>query len=277
VTGGPYGCLGPARWDDVAFVCEANGRPFVIHRCRAKMLYPEDVLPGDTESNRRLARLPGEARAGAHAAAVLGARSAPEVFGIIYARKLWGEHDSSGEGFSPQQAKPYLDLVNGLIRVSGWRRVIDLGCGDGRITSRLEALEVVGVDCHAPLVNRLRKESPEREWLYLDIDRDRDQLPAGDVALLKDVLHHWPGTLVREWLEWARVCGKWRWVVCTQDCQQGADTQDCSLGGYRALDPERWPLQGLGLVPLCYYLHKSVLLLAPKSTVTRRQFPETSL
>jgi hypothetical protein len=86
-------------------------------------------------------------------------------------------------------------------------------------------------------------------------------LPAGDAALLKDVLHHWPNRLVREWLSWARGCGKWRWVVCTQDAGQGADGQDCPLGGYRGLDPALGPLRDLGLVPLARYQHKGVLLL----------------
>jgi hypothetical protein len=65
-TGGRYGHLGPARWDDVAFVCEIDGRPLVVHRCRSKMLHPQDVRPNDSECNRRLARLPGEARAWYH-------------------------------------------------------------------------------------------------------------------------------------------------------------------------------------------------------------------
>jgi SAM-dependent methyltransferase len=261
VTGGRYGRLGPARWDDIAFVCDAGGRPCVVHRCRSKMLYPEDVSPGDGESNRRLARLPGEERAWGHWDALLASRPAAEVFGRVYASGVWGPGEISGDGSTPAQARPYLDLVNGLARLGGWRRVIDLGCGDGLVASRLEVPKVVGVDCHAPHVERLRREAPGREWLHLDVDRDREALPAGDAALLKDVLHHWPNRLVRDWLGWARGCGKWRWVVCTQDAWQGADGQDCPLGGYRGLDPALGPLRGLGLVPLAEYLHKGVLLL----------------
>jgi hypothetical protein len=86
--------VGPAQWDEVAFVCDAGGRPCVVHRCRAKMLYPEDVAPGDTDSNRRLDRLPGEARAWAHWDALLAARPAAEVFGRAYATVLLGPGDS---------------------------------------------------------------------------------------------------------------------------------------------------------------------------------------
>ena len=261
VTGGAYGRLGPAHWDEVAFVCGAADRPLVVHRCRSKMLYPEDVLTGDSESNRRLDRLPGEAQAWSHWEALLSSRPAPEVFDRVYASGLWGPGRTSGAGSSPEQARPYLDIVNGLVKVSGWRRVIDLGCGDGFVTHRLEAPQVVGVDCYPPHIERMREQTPEREWLTLDLDRDRHRLPDGDVALLKDVLHHWPNRLVRDWLMWARSCGKWRWLVCTQDHRQETDGQDSPLGGYRGLDPAMQPLRDLGLLPLCRYLNKSVLLL----------------
>jgi SAM-dependent methyltransferase len=185
------------------------------------------------------------------------------VFGRVYAAGLWGPGETSGSGSTPQAAQPYLDIINALVRVSGWRRVIDLGCGDGYVTSRLEAPKVVGVDCHGAHVGRLRGESPATGWVHLDIDRDRDRLPGGDVALLKEVLHHWRNRLVRDWLTWARHCGKWRWVVYSQD--RGPGGEDCPLGGYRGLNPDVEPLSGLGLISLCHYLHKTVLLLPVES------------
>ncbi|MGH7174478.1 MAG: methyltransferase domain-containing protein [Gemmataceae bacterium] len=267
VTGGPYKSLGLARWEDIAFVYDLEGEPFIVHRCSAKMFYPEQVAPGDAISNRRLDRLPGEARAWAYWQALQDARPAADVFGQVYASGLWGPGQSSGVGSTPQQAKPYLEIINALVKVSGWRRVIDLGCGDGFVASRLEAPEVVGVDCHAPHIHRLRQELPRVEWLNLDLDRNRDQLPAGDVALLKDVLHHWPNRLVRDWLSWARGCGKWRWLIATQGSHQSVDSQDCPLGGYRGLDSSMQPLRDLDLLPLCHYLHKSVLLLRGAASV----------
>jgi hypothetical protein len=264
-TGGRYACLGPSRWEEIAFICDTAEAPFIVHRCRAKMLYPEDVLPDDRESNRRLERLPGEARAWEHWQKAVSSRPAPEVFGHVYANGLWGPGEVSGHSSQPEQARPYLDIVNGLVKVSGWRRVIDLGCGDGYVTARLEAPEVVGVDCHAAHVDRLCREWPGREWQCRDLDRDRDRLPAGDVALLKDVLHHWPNRLVRDWLTWARRCGKWHWVVCCQD--HGPGGEDCLLGGYRGLSADDEPLRGLGLIPLCQCLYKDVLLLPTGASV----------
>lgn len=261
-TGRPAGCLGKADWGGIAYTCRLGGTPLAVHRCHAKMFLPEDEVPGNPWTvPRRSDALPAEDRVWAHWEALVNGRPAAEVFGRVYAAGRWGPNQSSGSGSTPAEAAPYLDLVNGLIRVGGWRRVVDLGCGDGFINARLAAPEVVGVDCHAPHVGRLRRERPDREWHVLDLDRDRERLPAGDAALLKDVLHHWPNRLVRDWLAWARACGKWKWVVCTQDRGQTADGQDCPLGGYRALDPTLDPLRGLRLVPVGEYLGKGVLLL----------------
>lgn len=257
----PHVRLGPAPWDEVAFVCSVDDIPAVVHRCAAKMLFPEDVAEGDRHANRRLDRLPGEERAWQHFDALASARPAADVFARVYANSLWGPGQCSGAGSIPEQAQPYLDLINCLAKISGWRRVVDLGCGDGYVASRLAVPDVVGVDCHAFHIDRLKRQTPARQWLHLDIDRQRDQLPAGDVALLKDVLHHWPTPLVRDWLAWAKSCGKWRWLICTQDRQQAQDDDDCPLGGYRPLSPALEPLRSLGLEPLADYLYKSVLVL----------------
>jgi SAM-dependent methyltransferase len=260
-TGGRYGCIGCADWDELAFTCSHRGRPVVVHRCQAKMLAPEYTGGGDGINNRRLDRLPEEARAWGHYEAILSDRTAAEVFGGVHARGAGGPHRSSGAGSSPEQTAPYLETVNALARVGGWRRVVDLGCGDGSIASRLDAPRVVGVDCYGPHVERLRREFPHREWHELDLDRDREKLPAGDAALLKDVLHHWPNRLVREWLLWARGCGKWRWFVCTQDRPHPGQAADCPLGGLRGLDAGAEVFRDLGVLRVTDYLGKSVLML----------------
>jgi SAM-dependent methyltransferase len=208
-----------------------------------------------------LKSLPGEERAWAFWDELLSSRSAEKVFSKLYTRREWGPNESSGPGSSHVEAKPYLELANGLIELSGWQRVIDLGCGDGYIATQLDAAEVIGVDCYPIHIARLREQWPERGWLQLDLDRDREKLPEGDVAFLKDVLLHWPNHLVCDWLTWARKSGKWNWVICTQDNLQEREGQDCLLGGLRPLDIEKEPLKNLNLVRLCDFMKKSVLLL----------------
>jgi SAM-dependent methyltransferase len=228
------------------------------------MFFPEDVEPTDQLSNRRVDRLPGEDRAWAHFNAMLATRSAVDVFGRIHARSLSAQNQAFGNSCTPEHAQRYIDMANTLAQVGEWRRVVDLGCGDGFIASRLSAPEVVGVDCHEPHLSRLRREHPEREWICLDLDRDRNALPHGDAALLKDVFHHWPNRLVREWLAWARTCGKWRWVIFTQDRPHSGEATDCPLGGFRGMDLDSEAFRDLGVCHLADYLNKSVLILQAK-------------
>jgi hypothetical protein len=75
ISGGPYGCLEAPRWEEIAMICDLDGQPFVVHRYQGKMFYPEDVTPHNRmHSNRRVDRLPGEARAWAHFEALLSSR-----------------------------------------------------------------------------------------------------------------------------------------------------------------------------------------------------------
>ena len=255
-TRAPVHCLGPAPYLAPAFVVSViPGTPVICHRVRAK-LWPHVEAIGSSD-------MPGDSDL-----AVLWARQrhrtgqAARVFGEVYRSGLWAAGERSGRGSGERERAPYLHAVNELLRRRGWRSVVDLGSGDGEITRRLRAAEVVGVECHRPHVERLRRERPSIRWECLDLDGDREQLPAGEVALLKDVLHHWPSSLVLDWLTWAQRCQRWRWLVLTNDRHQDQGPGDCDLGGYRALDPQYPPLAAIaGLTLVRRYLHKAIYLL----------------
>jgi hypothetical protein len=247
-TGGSSLNLGDAPWRGPAFVCPVAGVPTVVHRCRGK-------LWGEGKDTAAL-HLPKEERVFDLLLGPAGT-SAAAVFGRIYETGGWGQGDLSGAGSTPPEARPYLDLINPLLRLAGWRRVVDLGAGDGRVLSGIDAKWRVGVECVPARPGWWR----EGEWHALDLDADRKKLPVGDVALLKDVLHHWPDALVTDWLNWARASGKWKAVLLTADCRQ-AHEKSTRLGGYRALDLSLRPLRAVpGLREVARYLHKAVWLL----------------
>jgi len=256
-------CLGRAPWRHPAFLCGHGGADYVVHRCQGKFLLPPARPPARND------RLPLEGRAfelyrEATRTAIPPGATAAEAFGVVYRRGDWGADGLSGAWSDPAgEAAGYLDRVEACLRWGGVASAADLGTGDGRVlralAARLPGLRLAGVDCHAPHVDRLAAEAPGIDWHRLDLDRDRDRLPAADVALVKDVLHHWPTALVADWVQWAARCGKWRRVLLTQDREQRAE--DCPLGGYRGLDPDRPPLGGLGLRRLADVGHKAMLLL----------------
>jgi hypothetical protein len=259
-TGESYHNLGAAGWAPPSFICSYPG-PLVVHRCQGKLWrdQPAPMNPG----------LPGEKELRDFwEAYVLGRGDATDVFTRVYRSNFWGVGESSGDGSKLEEAQPLLDLMATLRDLGAWRSIVDLGCGSGLVASHLPFDLVEAVDVYSPHLERRRAAHPAIRWHMLDVDRDRELLPAGDVALMKDVLHHWPSDLVVDWLTWAMQCGKWKWLVIAQDRQQHDDNSDCILGGYRALDYRMSPLKAIPVRPLMKWIHKEAFLVECAS-VTR--------
>jgi hypothetical protein len=95
----------------------------------------------------------------------------------------------------------------------------------------------------------------------MDFYHNRENIPAGDLLLAKDVFHHWPNEWIREFLLFVWTSKRWKRFVFTQDRNQFHPNQDCHLGGYRALDRALLPLAGFPVREALRYLHKSILFL----------------
>lgn len=63
------------------------------------------------------------------------------------------------------------DLVESLLRESGGTRVLDAGCGTGRVTIELSrrGFSVTGVDADAAMLAGARVKAPEQRWLEADL------------------------------------------------------------------------------------------------------------
>jgi SAM-dependent methyltransferase len=63
------------------------------------------------------------------------------------------------------------DLVESLLRESGGSRVLDAGCGTGRVAIELalRGLSVVGVDADAGMLATARAKAPELTWIEADL------------------------------------------------------------------------------------------------------------
>lgn len=264
-TGGQHHVLGNARWQHPAFVCEWD-KPIVVHRCQGKLwgngpgIFNHD-LPGERQMRE------------AYNDVVIGSGDAAAVFSRIYQTGQWGPDAASGAGATPQEAAPYLDTIKSLAAMNGWDSAVDLGSGDGRITLVLPFETLSAVDVYQPHIDHLKRVAEEVPSHCLDLDVDRDKLPSAQVALMKDVMHHWPNALVVDWINWAKSSGKWEWLIVTSDCHQRHDGEDTRLGGYRALNPGMKPLLGLGGNLVCQYLHKAIVAFDCRPAVTRRPRP----
>ena len=194
-----------------------------------------------------------------------------QVFSTIYQSGLWSPnpYDSGPGSYPGGEGKEYCQIMPAVLKAMRVRRVLDIGCGDGRILANVAAqcpgIEFTGVDCVDEVIKSCAVTWPFVRWEVNDLS-DLTTLPTwsgiyhrdADIVLMKDVLHHWPTNEIH------RILGffveKCIPVIATQDCQGAQDDQDCELGGFRALSAKTEPLHAYGPVLLAEYLHKSILL-----------------
>lgn len=122
-------------------------------------------------------------------------RGAAEIFADIYGSNRWGgEHGNyhSGSGSTLEHAELYASMVRRFVAERAVRHLVDLGCGDFRIGARLidGATRYTGIDIVPSLVedNRRRYGSDRVRFACLDIIED--ELPPGDLCLIRQVLQH---------------------------------------------------------------------------------------
>jgi SAM-dependent methyltransferase len=147
-----------------------------------------------------------------------------EVFTQIYSENLWGEKQPfadkdfpfySGLGSDEEAAAPFVDCVRAFIKDHNPRSVVDLGCGDFRVGSRIanESLRYTGVDIVEPLIraNQTKFGNDHIEFRCLDIITD--DLPAGDLCLVRQVLQHLSNAQITRILSKLK---QFKWVIVTE-------------------------------------------------------------
>lgn len=125
------------------------------------------------------------------------------IFSKIYERKLWGDDKESkfysGIGSRGVVAATYVERVSELLcqHASNLGRtitVIDLGCGDFEIGSQLVAnvrnMNYIGCDIVPELIAHHKRSVSDARIEFKTLDIVADDLPPGDVCLIRQVLQH---------------------------------------------------------------------------------------
>ncbi len=115
----------------------------------------------------------------------------------VYEKNLWGEGESdfySGSGsHHPDLVDPYVDVMASFLRSFDEPLVVcDMGCGDFNVGKELVefAEKYVAVDIVPELIERNRETFKADNLEFLCLDIARDDWPAGDCVLLRQVLQH---------------------------------------------------------------------------------------
>ncbi|GEM_PF-1616473 len=126
-----------------------------------------------------------------------------QIFQRIYKDGLWGASPSggffSGTGSRGEAARVYVEkMSDALGDIAKTARkpiiVVDLGCGDFEIGRKLlanvPAIRYVGCDIVPELIAHHVKQTADARARFEEVDIVAEDLPAGDVCLLRQVLQH---------------------------------------------------------------------------------------
>ena len=121
-----------------------------------------------------------------------------EIFTDIYKRKKWGSVDDrpfcSGDGTIKEHIiSPYVSAINDYIRSLGRGSVVvDLGCGDMFIGRNIAPFcdTYIGVDVVPDLISWHQARGYGKNIYFESLDISKDELPNGDICLIRQVLQH---------------------------------------------------------------------------------------
>jgi len=123
--------------------------------------------------------------------------STAETFSRIYAAHAWGTDEqqgfNSGGGSRGAIADQYCSWLIAFIREKGFRSVVDLGCGDFYIGSRIAGetgIEYLGIDIVPEVIEHHARSFTRKGISFQCLDIVKDRLPRADFCMIRQVLQH---------------------------------------------------------------------------------------
>ncbi|MGB7841697.1 MAG: class I SAM-dependent methyltransferase, partial [Salinimicrobium sp.] len=143
----------------------------------------------------------------------------------IYKNNLWGGNQSkfySGLGsHHPETINPYIAVVSDFLKDFETPPVVcDLGCGDFHIGKELVkySKKYIAVDIVPELIAHNKKEFKADNLEFHALDIATDALPAGDIAILRQVLQHLSNAEIKSVVE---KLYDFQYVILTEHLPEG--------------------------------------------------------
>lgn len=145
-------------------------------------------------------------------------KSAAETFGEIYEKNVWGGEKGefySGDGSGEQYATIYAKTIRQFAAENKIKRVVDLGCGDFRVASKFVSKDFhyTGCDVVFSLVKHLNENYKSETVDFRCVNIIEDDLPDGDLCLIRQVLQHLSNAEIKQVLENAQ---KYKYLIVTE-------------------------------------------------------------
>ncbi len=209
--------------------------------------------------------------------AKLEGRPVEEIFSAIYRERRWelnsADDFSSGSGSrAVSVVSPYVDAVAKFLRsLPTPPAVVDLGCGDFHVGAQLRPYcgGYVACDIVPALIERNREKFAAAQVDFRCLNIIEDDLPAGDIVFLRQVLQHLSNAQISKVVE---KLYRYKFLVLTEHVPASPDfppNLDKAAGGGVRL------LQGSGVVltapPFLLKVRSESVLCAARESVYRHQ------
>jgi SAM-dependent methyltransferase len=149
--------------------------------------------------------------------------STRQLFEHIYARQKWGTAAHHARFFSgpgshePDVVEPYVEAVRAFLRdMAPAPDVVDLGCGDFNIGRQVRDAcgTYIACDIVPALITHNRERFAALDVDFRVVDLTDDELPAGEVVFIRQVLQHLSNDQIMQALP--RIRRGFRCVVLTE-------------------------------------------------------------
>jgi hypothetical protein len=119
-----------------------------------------------------------------------------EVFTEIYQKNVWGGKPGtfySGTGTENKNTTVYIEQLTKLIKEKRIQTVLDIGCGDFTIMTRVidqTGISYLGVDLVKPLIDHLNNKFATEKVKFNVLNAVEDTLPQAELVTIRQVLQH---------------------------------------------------------------------------------------
>jgi len=166
---------------------------------------------------------------------IMKVSSNDEVFNKIYKYHKWGY--GSGSGSIWMFNKPFVHFVNKFLREHpDIKVVVDIGSGDWQLGRHFELgdRKYIGCDVSDVIVNKVKRKYFSENKQFLVLDAVEDELPDGDLVIIKDVLQHLPNNEISRILS---KISKYKYIIIT-NCilNKKFVNRDIRNGSWRPID-----------------------------------------
>jgi len=149
-----------------------------------------------------------------------------QKFDYIYKNNLWGKKSNikyySGEGSHKKEIIcPYIDAIKSFLNNFDKPVIVDLGCGDFNVGSQLLHLskKYYAIDIVKSLIDTNKLKFKKDNLIFSNLDISTDNLPSGDVCLVRQVLTHLSNAEIKSFIK--NIRDKYKFLVVTENIPEG--------------------------------------------------------